>query len=481
MTVLQLGIFALAAIFIGQLKKGRDLVLLGASVFVIYWLQPPQQFVSLTFWIPTATLALTVFIWLLVSTPESRAWKTNFPAALTILGVILLIDLNQFFGFEKIYMTTTPRLWMIGVFIAAYFGFISLVNRWSSTSSARLDRIETNKNAAHKILSATLLVILLAFIYLKTPILITKSFDFLYSLRGQEPQPHYVLAWLGYSYIAFRLIHTIRDHQAGRLPALTLSEYVNYVIFFPSFTAGPIDRAERFVPELRNPVALTEQDWVEAGRRFFIGLFKKFVIADALALIAINDAMVSQKMSAGWLWFFLYAYSLRIYFDFSGYTDIAIGLARVMGIRLPENFAAPYLKPNLTQFWNSWHMTLTQWFRAYFFNPITRSLRTKNVSIPVIILITQISTMTLIGLWHGVSWGFVLWGLWHGLGLFLQNRWSEFIRPRMTNPLPPQRQWILSASGIFLTFNFVSLGWLFFTLSTPALAWTALLRLFGLN
>lgn len=140
---------------------------------------------------------------------------------------------------------------------------------------------------------------------------------------------------------------------------MNLGEYVNYVIFFPSFTAGPIDRAERFVQELRTPIALADQDWLEAGKRFFLGMFKKFVIADLLALIAINEMLVNQVHSAAWMWFFLYMYSLRIYFDFSGYTDVAIGLARVMGVRLPENFASPYFKPNLTLFWNSWHMTLT--------------------------------------------------------------------------------------------------------------------------
>jgi D-alanyl-lipoteichoic acid acyltransferase DltB (MBOAT superfamily) len=277
------------------------------------------------------------------------------------------------------------------------------------------------------------------------------------------------------------LLHTLRDHQSSRLPALTLAEYVNYVIFFPSFTAGPIERAERFMPGLRNPIPLAGQDWVEAGKRFFIGLFKKFILADALALISLNDILAGQVKSPAWMWFFLYAYSLRIYFDFSGYTDIAIGLARIMGIRLPENFASPYFKPSLTQFWNSWHMTLTQWFRAYFFNPLTRALRGRGCAAPLIIFITQISTMVLIGLWHGVTWNFFLWGIWHGLGLFLQNRWSEFMQTRMNAPLPPHRQLILNAMGMFLTFNFVSLGWLFFVLSSPSLALKTLGFLFGVG
>jgi alginate O-acetyltransferase complex protein AlgI len=362
MTVFQLGIFALVAVIIGQLKKGRGLVMLGVSVFILYWLQPPQQFISLAFWIPTVTLALTVLIWFLTSPSEAHTWSANWPAAVIIAAVILLVDLNQYFGLEQIYMITTPRLWMIALAFLVYFIFLIIVRRWHAKPGF--------------LLSIALIGLLLLFIYLKTPFLIERSFEFIYALRDQESPSRLIFSWLGFSYIAFRLIHTIRDAQTNRLPALTLDEYVNYVIFFPSFTAGPIDRAERFVQELRNPIGLTEQDWLEAGRRFFIGLFKKFVIADSLALIAISEILVEQVHSAAWMWFFLYMYSLRIYFDFSGYTDVAVGLARVMGIRLPENFAAPYYKPNLTLFWNSWHITLTQWFRAYFFNPLTRWMRT---------------------------------------------------------------------------------------------------------
>ena len=466
MTVFNIGILALAAFVIGRLGRSRELALLGASVFVVYWLQPQQQFVSLVYWVPTITIALTVICWLLVSTPEARAWRQNWPAVLVIIGIMLLVDLNQFLGFEKIYMTTTPRLWMIALTLGV-FSVVSFV------------LIKTPRPLY--IFSAAFISIILLFIFLKTPFFVNIFFEFVNSLSGQRSgNPKNIISWLGFSYIAFRLMHTLRDRQVNRLPVLTLAEYVNYVIFFPAFTAGPIDRVERFVQELRNPAALAGQDWVEAGTRFFVGLFKKFIIADALTLIALNDVLVGQVKSPAWMWFFLYAYSLRIYFDFSGYTDIAIGLARIMGIRLPENFASPYLKSNLTQFWNSWHMTLTQWFRAYFFYPITRALRTKEIPVPLIILITQVATMIVIGLWHGVTWGFVLWGLWHGLGLFIQNRWSEFIRSRMKTPLHAQGQLLLNASGIFLTFNFVSLGWLFFTLSTPALAWQALSILFKL-
>ncbi len=215
-------------------------------------------------------------------------------------------------------------------------------------------------------LAAALLGIIAVFIVLKTPSLAKQADAFLLTLGGAKLQGSTsALSWLGYSYFAFRLMHTIHDRQTGKLPAVTLSEYLNYVVFFPSFTAGPIDRLERFTRDLCTPPRLSNDDWLEAGSRLFVGLFKKFVLADLLATISINDTLVHQVRSAPWLWIFLYAYALRIFFDFSGYTDIAIGMGRLMGVHLPENFASPYLKPNLTQFWNSWHMTLTQWVRAY--------------------------------------------------------------------------------------------------------------------
>ncbi len=183
--------------------------------------------------------------------------------------------------------------------------------------------------------------------------------------------------------------------------------------------------------------------------------------------MALNEINALQIHSTGWAWILLYAYAFQIYFDFSGYTDIAIGMGNLMGFKLPENFAAPYLKPNLTQFWNSWHITLTQWFRSYFFNPLTRALRSSRWTWPpvLLILITQLSTMILIGLWHGVTFPFVLWGIWHGLGLFVDNRWSALTRSWVAAQ-SPRWQALFNAFGVIFTFHFVMLGWVFFALPT---------------
>jgi len=469
-TILQVSILAVVALVLGRLPRGRQLALLVVSTFVVFWLQPIEPFVSLVFWLPVATLIITVLAWALTSTPEARGWKQNWPAATILVSVVLLMDLNRYFKLTKVYISTTPSFIFTLIVLIAIAVAALLLTLWQRS---------------HRIfLVIGFVAIILIFIFLKVPQLTNLVLNYFSTVHGQNPNTADIaFSWLGFSYLAFRLMHTIRDRQSGRLPAVTLAEYVNYAIFFPAFTAGPIDRLERFVKELRSPLPMGDEDWIDAGTRLFVGLFKKFVVAYLLAVISISDVLVPQVKGAGWMWLFLYAYSFQIYFDFSGYTDVAIGLGRLLGFRLPENFAAPYLKPNLTQFWNSWHMTLTQWFRSYFFNPLTRTLRSrKQLSVWIIIFVTQMSTMVLIGFWHGGTLNFILWGAWHGVGLFIHNRWSEFIRNRLPAwTQSPRGQIVMSALGIFLTFNYVSLGWLFFTLSTPAISWQAVLKLLGLG
>jgi D-alanyl-lipoteichoic acid acyltransferase DltB (MBOAT superfamily) len=438
--------------------KGRGWVLLISSILAIYWLQPSMPIRNLAFWLSTATLILTLFTWEITSAQEERASKRNVITLAVIAGLVLMVGLTRYLSLKGILTPSQPPpTWQVLVSIALLAGLFGA--------------LLTAKKTIPALLWIGLACILGLFIVLKLPWLTGITSSGLHLLMGQSAEHTSALdiRWLGFSYVAFRLIHTIRDRQSGRLPQVTLQEYFIYVIFFPSFTAGPIDRIERFISDLRQPVAITAEDFGEGGKRLAIGLFKKFAIADSLALIALNGSNASQVQSTGWTWLLLYAFTFQIYFDFSGYTDIAIGLARWLGFRLPENFNHPYLKPNLTQFWNNWHMTLTQWFRAYFFNPLTRSLRSakKPLSPSFIILITQASTMVLIGLWHGITWNFAIWGLWHGLGLFVQNRWSALIQPHTAwldqRPIP---KGIVTVVGTLLTFNFVALGWVWFAMPT---------------
>jgi alginate O-acetyltransferase complex protein AlgI len=471
--VLQILALTGLAVLLGLLRRGKSLALVGFSAIVIYWIQPPStSFSSLSFWLPTLTIFITVLGWVITAPLEVRSLRGNWPALAVLSGVILFVVFSGNLPWLK------QAFPISGSFIFPVGALAVLLALTVVLSLLR------SGNRFLLLLAA--LGILFTLIVLKSPWLSQHFLAFVASLRGVmvDLADKSAIAWLGYSYVSFRLLHTILDRQTGVLPAVGLAEYVNYVIFFPSFTAGPIDRLERFVKDLREPLKLKNDDWLFAGQRLTMGLFKKFILADLLALVSINDALVTQTRTIGWLWFILCAYSFRIFFDFSGYTDIAIGMARLMGIRLPENFSAPFLKPNLTQLWNSWHMTLTQWFRAYFFNPVARFLRTSKRTPPtwLIILLTQVSTMLLIGLWHGITWNFALWGLWHGLGLFIQNRWSDYIRFRFPDwGTAPVSRALLQAGGVLLTFTYFTLGWVFFALSTPQVSFMALMKLFGVS
>jgi alginate O-acetyltransferase complex protein AlgI len=445
---------------LGLRERGRLPILLATSSLAVYVLQPSLPVRGLDFWLPTATLGLAVLGWILTAPPEQRSWHTNWLAVTILCGIVLGLGLTRFLPLSLPLTASRPPqtlqivLFLVTLALAAFLF-------WRFSRPKKL------------ILSVMFVFIILLFVVLKVPSLSEWLSRIMRSWNGQSVATASPLdiRWLGFSYIAFRLLHTLRDRQTGRLPPVNLAEYVVYILFFPALTAGPIDRIERFLGDLRRPLAITAADAGEAGKRLVLGLFKKFVIADSLALVALNANNAIQVRASGWAWVLLYAYAFQIFFDFSGYTDIAIGMGGLLGIKLPENFKAPYLKPNLTQFWNSWHMTLTQWFRSYFFYPVTRALRSgkRSLPIPLIILITQIATMVLIGLWHGVTWNFILWGLWHGVGLFIHNRWSEWMKARFAL-LSQGWQKSLNVGGILLTFHYVALGWVLFALPSPAIS-----------
>jgi alginate O-acetyltransferase complex protein AlgI len=463
-----------ASLLIGLLANGkwRSWYLMIASILAIYWLQPATPIRHLDFWLPTACLILTILTWILTRPNEAPDLRSNLNAGLVIAVVILLIGLTRYLG-PVCCLTPTrpPALYLIFIVLVAVALICILAMRFGTGRVAWI--------------YGSIIVILVLFVLQKfDPLAELVSMG----IRYINAQPVNLassidIRWLGFSYVAFRLMHTLRDRVNGKLPDLSLTEYITYVIFFPAFTAGPIDRVQRFIQDLRQPFHLTYDATLLGGKRILLGVFSKFVLADGLALIALNSSNSSQVNSTGWLWVMLYAYALRILFDFSGYTDIAIGMGQLLGIHLPENFDRPYSKQNLTLFWNSWHMTLAQWFRAYFFNPLTRALRTdpRNIPLPLIIFIGQLSTFILIGLWHGITWNYAIWGAWHGLGLFIHNRWSDLIRSKVgILDSRPHLKRLVGISGIVVTFHYVCLGWVWFALSTPAQSWNTFLKLFGL-
>jgi D-alanyl-lipoteichoic acid acyltransferase DltB (MBOAT superfamily) len=436
--------------------KSKNWILFILSLIAVYWFQTPSAIRHLSFWLPTILLTISIIGWKIIIPQENVFSRDDYFALILILFFPIVFFLFKQIGVTGIqFISDSPQI----IVLLIIPGFIFLY--WLISK-----RFSINK----KLTSGFLLIILLVFlIILKNQTLTKYLSSLLRQLSGQSVSlaMYFDVSWVGFSYFAFRLIHVLVDRERLKKMNISLRDFVTYLIFFPAFSAGPIDRIERFHGELNKPEEnLLNDDSVEGGMRIFRGLFLKFILADSLALISLNSYSANMVNHGGWLWLSIYAYAFRIFFDFSGYTDIAIGIARIAGIKLPENFKRPYLSKNITLFWNNWHITLTQWFRTYYFNPVTRFFRLnfKNVTPSLLIFFTQISTMVLIGLWHGISWNFVIWGFWNGIGLFIHNRWTEKVKPKLTflNIKPFSLPYnILS---VIFTFNFIALGWVWFAL-----------------
>lgn len=466
---ISLGVLVVCSI--RRARRWRVVLLLVSSVVIIFWLQPILPIRGLDFWLPCASLSLAGLGWALTSLPEERQRREILVTLGIVTATVLVIALTRYLGSGGMLSASRPpQTLTVGIVVLVNLGLLLMAARISHRFKPAL--------------TLAIILILLLFLVLKLPALTLTTSALLRGFSGQSRELASALdvRWLGFSYIAFRLIHTLRDRQAGRLPQMALREYLIYILFFPAISAGPIDRSERFIKDLRGEFIPGALDFGAGSTRLMLGLFKKFVLADTLSIVSLNASNAAQVDAAGWLWLMLLAYSLQIYLDFSGYTDIALGMARFMGIRLPENFRAPYLKSNLTRFWDNWHITLTQWMRAYFFFPVTRFLRNRARWMPawLVILVTQLSTMVLIGLWHGITMNFLLWGAWHGLGLFVQNRWSagtQHLAARWQAKTGLSRA--IHVLNTLLTFIYVTLGWVWFTLPEPGLSTRVLVRLFG--
>lgn len=480
MTLLHIGIFLVVSLLAGVFipPKHRGMFFLIASLLAIFWLQPISPIRHLDFWLPFSGIIITIFAWFstqLLSYPR-RTWIITGIIAIVLLSVCFLRYL------EPVCCITASRPPPLIQVISLILPLVTLFY------------LALRFIPSRKFISIFLGIIILGlFIILKTDFLSFHLSKYLRTLTNQDQNLASAidLQWIGFSYLAFRLLHYLRDCQTGKIPPHTLDDFLAYALFFPTYTAGPIDRFPRFLDNLHKLKEqhtirwhLSAEDFYQGSVRVVIGIFKKFVLADTLAIISLNSYNALQINSTFWAWLILYAYAFRIYFDFSGYTDIAIGMAKFMGISLPENFTAPYLKSNLTTFWNSWHITLAQWFRAYLFNPLTRALRTSQSHFPAwsVILCAQLCTMLLIGLWHGVTINFAAWGLWHAFGLFVHNRWSDWRKNHYFEwENKPGFHQMLTFGSWIITFNYVVLGWVWFALPDPNLSWSVFCLLFGVN
>lgn len=238
---------------------------------------------------------------------------------------------------------------------------------------------------------------------------------------------------VGISFYTFQSMSYTIDVYRGDIRAeRSLARFACYIAFFPQLIAGPIVRAPEFLPQLGLRPRLSLEDFEQALYRIFLGLTKKIIFADFLAQFVEGPFAHPGTTSGLEAWVALFAFTFQIYFDFSGYTDIAIGSARLLGFELPENFDAPYASSSFSDFWRRWHMTLSRWFRDYVYIPLGGNRRGVYANL--------LATMALCGLWHGAAWTFVIWGSLHGALLCLEralgwNRIQNRTRPLWMFPL----------------------------------------------
>lgn len=227
-----------------------------------------------------------------------------------------------------------------------------------------------------------------------------------------------------------------------------------FAIFWPSIVAGPVKRYQQFIPAMEEGTGNVDSSLAASGfLRVAIGAVKKFAADSCTAYLALAMASFATVGSSR-RWFMLFVLAMRIYLDFSGYSDMAIGFGRMAGIRLPENFNWPYLATNMIDFWRRWHISLSTWIRDYVYIPLGGSRRG-----PVLRATNALVAFSLCGLWHGAGWNFVFWGVYHGIGVVAASAYQSW-QGRSNVALA---SWISqSVPGWALTMLYVGIGWLFF-------------------
>lgn len=282
---------------------------------------------------------------------------------------------------------------------------------------------------------------------------------------------------VGISFFTFQTMSYTLDIYYRKLkPIHSFADFLFFVSFFPQLVAGPILRASWFIPQINKHLSLNKEQVAKALLLIFTGLVKKGVIADYISINFVDRVFDNPALYSGLENLLaLYGYSLQVYCDFSGYSDIAIGLATMMGFELQANFNSPYRATSLGDFWHRWHISLSTWLRDYLYFPLGGSRKGK-----VRTYVNLMVTMVLGGLWHGASWNFVLWGALNGVGLSIDRFVHNIFWPRSGNKNSPLRQTplLLKVLGVIFTFNFITFTRIFFRSRTFADALAMIERIF---
>ncbi|NUM72496.1 MAG: MBOAT family protein [Ignavibacteriaceae bacterium] len=282
---------------------------------------------------------------------------------------------------------------------------------------------------------------------------------------------------LGISFFVFKALSYIFDNYYEYLEEkVSVQDFLLYMSFFPSILAGPIDRTGEFVPQIKRTEPLTQAEMGVAVGFLISGLVKKVLISDYISLNYLDRVFQDPLRYTGAENVIAsYGYAIRIYCDFSGYTDIALGLALLLGFRLMDNFNAPYQAVSVADFWRRWHISLSSWLQTYLFAPMQMSLRNLKIYGNAIAVLV---TFGLCGLWHGANYNFIIWGALHGLFMAV-SLLTAGVRKSLIKKTGLEGKPVLKFIRIFITFHLVTIAWVFFATETPQHALDVFSQIFG--
>lgn len=331
--------------------------------------------------------------------------------AVLLISVLLCVILVR---------NATGRKWILLVASCAFYAywdwrflglliFVTVMDYFISVWLARSDSARVRKT----MLVASVTINLLILGFFKYFNFFTLSFNALLARFGLHLPELQIILPIGISFYTFETLSYVVDVYRGHTrTARSLLDYSVFVTFFPRLVAGPIMRASHFLPQLERGIQFSRENFIRGVQLFGQGLVKKMVVADTIAMMTDQVYAIPWMFSSGTVWLGVLAFGIQIYFDFSGYSDMATGVARLFGFELPVNFNLPFTSRNLTEFWQRWHISLSSWLRDYLYISLGGNRKGKART-----FFNMFLTMLLGGLWHGASWNFVLWGGAHGVAL----------------------------------------------------------------
>ena len=341
---------------------------------------------------------------------------------------------------------------------------ISLLNFiYSYFMSKHTETTRRSKRKKQILLSVALLTNISALIFYKYTNFFLENLS---AINLTENSTLKIIVPLGISYITFQQISYIYDIYSGKIDFENkLSNYLLYIMFFPKIVAGPITKYSEFLPQLKER-NFSNEIFNTGIQKFSLGLGKKVIIASTLQtfvdeVFLINPETINRPI----LWLAMLSYTLQIYFDFSGYTDMALGLGNMFGFELPENFNRPYISKSITEFWKRWHISLTSFLREYLYFPLGGSRKSYTRTLFNIFIIFFIS-----GLWHGAAFTFIIWGMYHGILMVIEKIGLY----KLLNKLP-------SVISLAYTFLIINISWILFRATDLKYAKTFIQRLFILD